>query len=114
MKANPQKKRKKRGSHWHQAVEEARRHSAIMGGPMNPRRRNPEAENRREIMMFAVMAGLVSALLPSVPTLVKYWSDDTEVTVFGRKMKYSTFLHWWVAASTIGLGVLWWKFRKAK
>jgi len=69
---------------------------------------------RRDIMMIAVMAGLVSALLPSIPTIVRWKDDQTEVTVFGWKMPYSTFLKWWVAASAVGLGLLYFKFRSAK
>lgn len=66
----------------------------------------------QQIMLIAAAAGIVSALLPSIPTVVRFWEDETEVTVFGRKMKYSEFLRWWVGLSAVGLGVIWSEFRR--
>ncbi len=66
----------------------------------------------KQAIVIGAGAGIISALLPSVPTIVKFWNDDTEVSIFGYKTKYSTFLKYWVGASVIGLLVLWYRFRK--
>ena len=75
-------------------------------GLKNTIRRNPPDIVTKDVLMIAAAAGIVSALLPSVPTIVRYWEDETEVSVFGQKMPYSTFLKWWVGLSVVGLGYL--------
>lgn len=68
--------------------------------------------SREQVIMIAAAAGLVSALLPSVPTIVKFWQDETEVSFFGIKTKYNSFLKVWVIASAIGLGYIFWRIKK--
>ena len=67
-----------------------------------------------QVMLIAAAAGIVSALLPSVPTIVRFWEDETEVTVLGQKMRYCDFLKKWVALSALGLLVVWGVFKKSK
>jgi len=67
----------------------------------------------RDIMMIALMAGLVSALLPSVPTILVYWNSTQEVNFFGLKLPYNKFLKYWLIASGLSLALLYWKFRNS-
>lgn len=111
---NPRKKKKKRHLRETRLMRRAKE-GVDIGVDLDdwpiPIMSNPGA-SKRDVMLIAVMAGLVSALLPSVPTLVRYAGDTTEISVFGCKMPYNTFLKWWVLASAVGLGLVWWKFRK--
>lgn len=77
--------------------------------------RNPNKHHgitTKQAIIIGAGAGIISALLPSVPTIVKFWNDDTEVSIFGIKMPYSRFLRYWVTGSAIALFALWYKFRK--
>lgn len=65
------------------------------------RRENHELQKR--ILMIAAVAGIVSALLPSIPTVVRYWNDDTQVSIMGREISYHNFLKGWLVLSGIGL-----------
>ena len=65
-----------------------------------------------QVMLIAAAAGIVSALLPSVPTIVRFWEDETEVTVLGQKMRYCDFLKKWLGVSILGLLVVWGKIKK--
>lgn len=65
-----------------------------------------EAEQQKTILAIAAGAGIISALLPSVPTIVRFWDDDTPITVLGHEMPYSQFLHIWVALLVIGLAIM--------
>ena len=67
-----------------------------------------------QVMLIAAAAGIVSALLPSVPTIVRFWEDETEVTVLGQKMRYCDFLKKWLGVSILGLLVVWGVFKKSK
>lgn len=58
------------------------------------------------ILLISAGAGLVSALLPSVPTIVRYFGDETPVSVFGVQMPYNRFLKGWLFASALGLMVV--------
>lgn len=65
-----------------------------------------------DILLISVMAGLVSAALPSIPTVVKFMGDTTEVSVFGYKIPYNKFLKVWLIASGVGLAYVFWRFKK--
>ena len=65
-----------------------------------------------QVMLIAAAAGIVSALLPSVPTIVRFWEDETEVTVLGQKMRYCDFLKKWLGVSILGLLVVWGEIKK--
>jgi hypothetical protein len=60
----------------------------------------------KDVIKVAALAGIISALLPSVPTIVRYWGDTTEVGVLGRTMPYNQFLKIWLVASVAGIVVL--------
>jgi hypothetical protein len=55
------------------------------------------------ILLISAGAGLVSALLPSVPTIVRYWDDTTPVLGL---VPYNRFLKGWLVASLCGLAIL--------
>jgi hypothetical protein len=65
----------------------------------------------KQVLMIAAGAGIISALLPSVPTVIRYWNDQTKVTVFGREISYHAFLKGWLIASALGLGLLFYKYK---
>ena len=73
-----------------------------------------EGITTQQIIFVSAAAGVISALLPSVPTIVRFWEDETEVTVLGQKMRYCDFLKKWVALSALGLLVVWGVFKKSK
>ena len=66
-----------------------------------------EGITTQQIIFVSAAAGVISALLPSVPTIVRFWEDETEVTILGQKMRYCDFLKRWVVLSSLGLLVMW-------
>jgi len=66
-----------------------------------------EGITTQQIIFVSAAAGVISALLPSVPTIVRFWEDETEVTILGQKMRYCDFLKRWVVLSGLGLLVIW-------
>lgn len=49
-------------------------------------------------LKIGVIAGVVSALLPSVPTIVKFSNDDTpvKIPIINITMPYNKFLFIWI------------------
>ena len=66
----------------------------------------------RNAIIIGAGAGIISALLPSVPTIVKFWNDETPVSFLGIRTTYDKFLRVWVAGSAIALTALFLRFRK--
>ena len=66
----------------------------------------------KKVLMIGVVAGIVSALMPSVPTILRFWNDPHECEVMGFKFRYKDFLHVWVLASAIFVGYIAYKFMK--
>lgn len=67
-----------------------------------------------QALMIGALAGVAGSLLPSVPMIVKYWNDDTPVTIFGKVMPYKSFLRGWLITSGAGLFFLIMKLTERK
>lgn len=58
--------------------------------------------------MIGVIAGVVSALLPSIPTIVKFSNDNTPVNIplLNITMPYNQFLFIWIVISAVIIWIL--------
>ena len=66
--------------------------------------------NEKKVLMIGVIAGIVSALMPSVPTILRFWNDPHECEVLGFKFKYKDFLHIWAFSSAVLVGYVAYRF----
>lgn len=66
-------------------------------------------DNRQLTGKLIVVFALVSALLPSIPTILKYWKDreEIEIPLTGIKMAYQKFLFFWLIISFMILIFVW-------
>jgi hypothetical protein len=60
-----------------------------------------------------VSFALISAMLPSIPTILKYWKDNEmlEIPFIKLEIPYQKFLIFWVILSAFVLIIVW---RKSK
>lgn len=69
-----------------------------------------------DIIKIGVIAGVVSAMIPSIPTVVRFWADEKErnriLNLWGFEIRQWDFMIIWLILTVIIIIVIFVLFRK--